>query len=412
MIQLEIETPLMTRVAQIATSDDPAHDFSHFQRVVNLAKKMCASENAIPEIVVPAAWLHDFVNIPKGDPRRKQASQISAAAALKFLGELNYPQKYFAGIAHAIEAHSFSANIEATTLEAKIVQDADRLDGLGAIGIARCFATASLMRTPFYSELDPFCKVRTPDDRSFATDHFYNKLFKVADSLKTKSGRAEGVDRASAMRQFLAQLGSEIASTDLRAGDTAVNATSVGVEKNKWVPPVLETARLRMRPVCDSDAADIFEYAKNPNVSKHTLWEPHTSIEMSHDYIRDYILPKYELGLLEPLGIELKTQPGKIIGTVGCFWTSKISRSMELAYAIDEKHWGKGIVAEASSAVMEFCFREYGLKRLHARCKSQNKQSSRVMQKIGMLYEGTLRSSLFYRGEFHDMDHYAKISET
>lgn len=85
------------------------------------------------------------------------AAQLSAKEGIEFQRHIKYPEIYFDDIAHAIEAHSFSANIETKALEAKIVQDADRLDGLGAIGLARCFATAGLMRRTFYSAFDPFC---------------------------------------------------------------------------------------------------------------------------------------------------------------------------------------------------------------------------------------------------------------
>lgn len=162
--------------------------------------------------MVPAAWLHDLVIVPKNDPRRSQASRLSARAAIEFLHEISYPEKYFADIAHAIEAHSFSANIPARTLEAQIVQDADRLDGLGAIGIARCFATAGVLKRPFYSDEDPFCVSRPADDQQFTVDHFFAKLFKTAQSLQTKAGRAEGVNRVERMKKYLADLESEISS--------------------------------------------------------------------------------------------------------------------------------------------------------------------------------------------------------
>ena len=109
-----------------------------------------------------------------------------------------------------IEGHSFSANIEVNTIEAKIVQDADRLDGLGAIGIARCFATAGLLKRPFYSKSDPFCKERTPEDLKFTIDHFYKKLFISAGNLKTKSGIAEGRNRVEVMKIYLAALSREV----------------------------------------------------------------------------------------------------------------------------------------------------------------------------------------------------------
>lgn len=198
------------QITEIATADDPSHDLAHFKRVVTTAKKLCSMEGGIEEIVVPAAWLHDFVIVPKGDPRRSQASRLSAVAAIDFLKQCEYPNSYFDAIAHAIEAHSFSAAIPAATLEAKIVQDADRLDGLGAVGIARLFATAALMKTPFYSTDDPFCTTRHPNDRQFALDHFFAKLFKTADTLQTPAGKKEGLERVSVMKTYLENLAREI----------------------------------------------------------------------------------------------------------------------------------------------------------------------------------------------------------
>lgn len=204
------EDLIAMRIAEIATNEDPAHDLLHFERVVRMAKKLCREENGRMEVVVPAAWLHDYVNVPKNDPRRKQASQLSAQGALIFLKEIGYPAEYHDDIQHAIIAHSFSANVAPTTLEAKIVQDADRLDGLGAIGTARCFATAGVMRRMFYSESDPFCESRTPDDLKFTLDHFYAKLFRVAESLQTEAGRRMGQGRVETMKRFLADLREEI----------------------------------------------------------------------------------------------------------------------------------------------------------------------------------------------------------
>lgn len=204
------EDIMAMRIAEIATSDDPAHDLLHFERVVRMAKKLCLEENGRMEIVMPAAWLHDFVNVPKNDPRRKQASQLSADGAVIFLREIGYPEEHYEAIKHAIVAHSFSANVTPTTLEAKIVQDADRLDGLGAIGTARCFATAGVMKRAFYSENDPFCETRTPDDLRYTVDHFYTKLFKVAESLQTESGKKIGRQRIESMKRFLEDLKSEI----------------------------------------------------------------------------------------------------------------------------------------------------------------------------------------------------------
>lgn len=210
MINPKFEEALLHKISEIASSEDPAHDLLHFKRVVKTAKHLCGQENGKYEVVVPAAWLHDFVIVPKNDPRRSQASRLSAEAAIRFLKELDYPSQYFDEIAHAIEAHSFSANIETKTLEARIVQDADRLDGLGAIGVARCFATAGLLKRPFYSEQDPFCETRKADDQKFTIDHFFVKLFKTAETLKTEAGRIEGKSRVESMKRYLSDLKGEI----------------------------------------------------------------------------------------------------------------------------------------------------------------------------------------------------------
>lgn len=206
----KFEDTFFAKISTIASNDDPAHDLLHFQRVVKMAKALCFLENAKKEVVIPAAWLHDFVIVPKNDPRRSKASQLSADAAIEFLKEIGYPEEFHADIAHAIAAHSFSANIEPKTLEAKIVQDADRLDGLGSIGIARCFATSGILKRSFYSQEDPFCVIRPPDDKEFALDHFYEKLFKTAETLQTEEGREEGKRRVEAMKIFLDNLKTEI----------------------------------------------------------------------------------------------------------------------------------------------------------------------------------------------------------
>jgi len=193
-----------------AEAGDPAHDLLHIERVVKTARELAEKEGAQLEVVIPAAWLHDFIVVPKNDPRRSQASRLSAEGALKYLREIEYPEEFHASIAHAIEAHSFSANIEPRTLEARVVQDADRLDGLGAIGLARLFVTAGLMRRPLYSNEDPFCEEREPNDTHFTVDHVFRKLFVVADTLKTESGRTEGERRRHILESYLKDLSQEI----------------------------------------------------------------------------------------------------------------------------------------------------------------------------------------------------------
>ena len=175
-----------------------------------MALKLAAEEGADINIVLPAAFFHDCVNVPKNDPRRKEASRLSAEAVVEYLKSVSYPEKYFDGIKHAVAAHSFSANITAETIEAKVVQDADRLDSLGAIGIARCFTVSGFMARPYYCEGDVLAKRREPDDRVYAIDHFFVKLFRTAETLQTASARKEGQRRVAFMKDFLGQIQSEV----------------------------------------------------------------------------------------------------------------------------------------------------------------------------------------------------------
>src|SRR5262249_31929622 len=107
---------------------DPAHDLEHIRRVVTTAKALAAAERSDIAVVIPAAWLHDCVIVAKDSPLRSQASGLAAQAAVDFLRTIGYPAEYLDAIHHAIEAHSFSANIPPRTREAQVVQDADRLD--------------------------------------------------------------------------------------------------------------------------------------------------------------------------------------------------------------------------------------------------------------------------------------------
>ena len=189
---------------------DPAHDLSHVRRVVNNTRYLTDIESANTMISIPSAWLHDCVTVPKDSPQRSAASKLAADDAVLFLRSLDYPAQWLDEVHHAIEAHSFSANVAPRTLEAKIVQDADRLEALGAIGIARCVLTGGSMGTPLYDPDDPFCDHRPPDDKRFTVDHFYTKLFRLPATMQTDAGRAEAQRRVEYMQEFLARLAEEI----------------------------------------------------------------------------------------------------------------------------------------------------------------------------------------------------------
>lgn len=192
-----------------ATPADAAHDPGHVRRVVTAAKRLAKAEGARLAVVVPAAWLHDGVLLPKDAPDRHRASALAAERAGRLLREAGYPESLVPAVEHAVEAHSFSAGIEPETLEAAVVQDADRLDALGAVGIARTFLVAGALGSALAHPTDPFPTRRPPDDRRFAVDHVYAKLLTLADSMRTDAGRAEAERRTAFLRSFLHQLADE-----------------------------------------------------------------------------------------------------------------------------------------------------------------------------------------------------------
>lgn len=196
--------------ALAAQGGDAAHGLGHVQRVVTNARRLAAAEHARLEVVLPAAWLHDCVTVPKDSPQRASASRLAAAQAGAWLRAWNYPAALLPDIAHAIEAHSFSAGIVPRTLEARVVQDADRLEAIGAVGLARCLMLSGAMSRPLYAAFDPFCNHRPPDDRISAVDHFYTKLLTLEGTMQTASGRREAQGRTEYLRGFLAQLRCEI----------------------------------------------------------------------------------------------------------------------------------------------------------------------------------------------------------
>jgi uncharacterized protein len=193
---------------------DGAHGLAHIQRVVASSKSLTKLEGADPGIAIPAAWLHDCVIVPKNHPERSGASQLAAEKASYFLHESGYEEQKIKPIHHAICAHSYSAGIQPETLEAKIVQDADRLDALGAIGIARCMMVGGAIGRALYHPDDPFCEKRDPDDQTWTIDHFYEKLFKLPDSMNTESAKTEAHRRVVVMERFLNGMRREITVND------------------------------------------------------------------------------------------------------------------------------------------------------------------------------------------------------
>ncbi|MFZ9886911.1 MAG: GNAT family N-acetyltransferase [Myxococcota bacterium] len=170
--------------------------------------------------------------------------------------------------------------------------------------------------------------------------------------------------------------------------------------------PLLYTERFRLRPLEHSDAPAIFAYASDPEVSRYTAWEPHNHVEDAVAFVQSYAFPRYAQGLPDPLGIVHRGQQ-LVVGTVGCFRVTPDMRTMELAYALAQSLWGRGIIVETSAAVLDFVFAHFPTERVQARCKVENKASARVMEKLGMQREGVLRAALFHRERYWDMAVYS-----
>ena len=187
--------------------NDSAHDFEHIMRVYKNAQKMCKKEKADEKLVLSAALLHDIVSYPKSDKRSKMSAIESAKKSKRILKKYDFSEEEIIIVSDAIRDHSFSQNKIPSTIEGKILQDADRL---GAIGLARVFATGGSLKRPFYNIDDPFCKTRKPDDKTWTVDHFYQKLLKLESLMNTKSGKMEAKKRTRVLKDFLKQLKLEI----------------------------------------------------------------------------------------------------------------------------------------------------------------------------------------------------------
>ena len=201
----------LRHIAQTRCAEaDPAHDWLHVERVAANARAISLAEGADVEITVAAALLHELFNHPKGHPESRRSGEICAEHAREALRMVRWPEGRIEPVCYAIRVHPFSLGVTPETLEAKVLQDADRLDAIGAIGVARCFATCSDMKRPFYDPDDPLCERRAPDDKRWGVDHFYKKLLGIEERMHTATARAMANDRSAFMKLFLKQFGAEV----------------------------------------------------------------------------------------------------------------------------------------------------------------------------------------------------------
>jgi ribosomal-protein-alanine N-acetyltransferase len=175
-----------------------------------------------------------------------------------------------------------------------------------------------------------------------------------------------------------------------------------------FTTPTIETPRLVLRKITLDDTGDIFDYGRMPEVSRFCIWETHTSDEDAKAYIRSAIA-KYENNEPSDWGIFLKSE-NKLIGAIGYVFVSHRNFSCEVGYAISKNHWGQGITTEALKAVINHLFNDMGFHRVEARCYFENAGSYRVMEKAGMIYEGTAIDQMYVKGSFWTMRQYAIVN--
>jgi uncharacterized protein len=198
-------------VKKLLEGRDPAHDFYHIKRVYKNAKIIGRHERPNMDILLPAVLLHDLVMHPKGSAKSSKSADESADLAEDILQSYGYPQDEITQICYCIKMHSYSKKFIPASIEGKILQDADRLDALGAIGIARTFSVGGSENRKLYNANDPFYRtVREVDDIQWTLDHFQTKLLKLEYSMHTKMGKKMAQERTSFMLLFIRQLQKEI----------------------------------------------------------------------------------------------------------------------------------------------------------------------------------------------------------
>lgn len=169
--------------------------------------------------------------------------------------------------------------------------------------------------------------------------------------------------------------------------------------------PLLETTRLRLRPLARADAADVFAYAADAQVAATTTWQPHRTLAQSRQFI-DRVLQRYEHGRPAAWAVVLKAT-GSVIGTCGFTAVDTGNRRGEIGYALGRDYWGRGLMTEAVRAILPVGFQKLKLECIAAVCLSDNIASARVLEKAGLTYQGTLRDAILHKGTYRDLQQYS-----
>ena len=194
---------------------DTVHDFEHVLRVYRMAERLAQTEGADLEIVHTAALLHDVAGAMPGSKERAEHHLASAAFAQIVLARQGWSPEDIRAVTHCIRAHRFrgSADEPPATLEAQVVFDADKLDVLGAIGVARVIAYAALAGSPFYVEPSAqFIKTgqKEPGEPHSAYHEHLYKLRRIKDRLFTAAARQLADERDAYIEAYFQRLGAEL----------------------------------------------------------------------------------------------------------------------------------------------------------------------------------------------------------
>ncbi|MFK3818906.1 HD domain-containing protein [Pseudomonas sp. NPDC089407] len=193
--------------------NDGSHNLAHIHRVWANAQRIQRAEGGNLQVLLAATVLHDCVAVEKNSPLRGQASTLSADKATAILADMGWPLMRVQQVAHAVKAHSYSAGFEPQTLEARILQDSDRLDAIGAVGIARCFYVSGRMGSALYDFENPAARGRGFQDTAYAIEHFHTKLLKLASGFKTREGARLAGERHARLEVFLAGFMDEVGAS-------------------------------------------------------------------------------------------------------------------------------------------------------------------------------------------------------
>lgn len=222
-LNLDMQKKFKNQLIEIArerqVKNDPSHDFNHVLRVLYLAEKIGKKEKADLDIVIPAAIFHDIVVYPKNTVSSLTETDESAEVAGQILSSLSwYSKDKIESVKTCIRQCSFTKGIMAETIEGKVLQDADRLESTGAISILRTFSSGGQMGRGLYCPSDPFRKQGVLSQTEFSLDLFFLRLLKIADTMRTETGKKMAKKRHLFLVKFLKQLEYELKMAGIKTG--------------------------------------------------------------------------------------------------------------------------------------------------------------------------------------------------